>query len=69
MAKSVKEKEQTCSFCGRERKEVLVLVQGDEVAICESCAMQANKIIEEELGRKRNFPFRKILIQDVLKNF
>ena len=74
MAKSVKEQEESCSFCGRARKEVLVLVQGDEVAICESCAMQANKIIEEELGspakgKKKKFSLPKNFNPKRIKSF
>ena len=50
MSKSNKTADDSCSFCGRTRKEVLVLVQGEDVAICEGCTLQANKIVEEELG-------------------
>ncbi|MEO1715104.1 MAG: ATP-dependent Clp protease ATP-binding subunit ClpX, partial [Bacteroidota bacterium] len=45
-----------CSFCGREKSEVLILIAGIDGHICEMCVEQANDIIEEELysGTKRN---------------
>lgn len=38
-----------CSFCGRENKEVMVMVQGDDVAICDQCIGQASRIVEKEV--------------------
>ena len=38
-----------CSFCGREKSEVLILIAGIDGHICEMCVEQANDIIEEEL--------------------
>lgn len=46
----MKNKEQSCSFCGKKKKDTLLLISGLEGQICESCVEQANKIIEEELG-------------------
>lgn len=46
----MKNKEQSCSFCGRKKKDTLLLISGLEGQICENCVEQANKIIEEELG-------------------
>lgn len=54
MAKKSKELEQFCSFCGKDRKDVGVLVQGEIVAICDSCTDQAYKIVQEELGSFKN---------------
>ena len=37
-----------CSFCGRGRKEVSLLVSGNEVHICNYCIEKANAILDEE---------------------
>jgi ATP-dependent Clp protease ATP-binding subunit ClpX len=41
-------KETGCSFCGRPRNEVEMLIAGVTGHICESCVAQANTIISEE---------------------
>lgn len=41
-------KESGCSFCGRSRNEVGVLIAGVSGHICESCVQQAHSIIKEE---------------------
>ncbi len=38
-----------CSFCGRDKSDVLILIAGIEGHICESCVEQAETIIKEEL--------------------
>ncbi len=38
-----------CSFCGRTKKEVKMLISGINANICEDCIAQANQIIQEEL--------------------
>lgn len=39
-----------CSFCGRSRDEVKILIAGqDDVHICENCVDSAREIIEQEL--------------------
>lgn len=43
-----KKKEDHCSFCGRNRSEVQFLISGIEALICENCASQAFRIINEE---------------------
>ena len=46
-------KEAGCSFCGRQRAEVGMLIAGVTGHICESCVSQAHTIIkEEDLGAK-----------------
>src|SRR5207342_2562178 len=44
-------KQQTlhCSFCGRSRDEVKILIAGQEGHICENCVEHAREIIEQEL--------------------
>ncbi|TNF45946.1 MAG: ATP-dependent Clp protease ATP-binding subunit ClpX [Bacteroidetes bacterium] len=41
-------KEAGCSFCGRSRSEVGILIAGVSGHICESCVSQAHSIIKEE---------------------
>ncbi len=38
-----------CSFCGRSRDEVKILIAGQEGHICENCVEHAHEIIEQEL--------------------
>src|SRR6187431_764632 len=44
-------KQQTlhCSFCGRSRDEVKILIAGQEGHICENCVEHAQEIIGQEL--------------------
>ena len=51
-----------CSFCGREKKEVNVLIAGITGHICDSCIDQAHLIVKEEGGVKS-----KNEIEDTLK--
>jgi ATP-dependent Clp protease ATP-binding subunit ClpX len=41
-------KEASCSFCGRSRSEVNILIAGVTGHICDSCVTQANTIVKEE---------------------
>jgi ATP-dependent Clp protease ATP-binding subunit ClpX len=41
-----------CSFCGRSRDEVKILIAGQEGHICENCVDHAREIIEQELMTK-----------------
>src|SRR6185369_7036040 len=41
-----------CSFCGRNRDEVKILIAGQEGHICENCVEHAREIIEQELMLK-----------------
>jgi len=41
-----------CSFCGRSRDEVKILIAGQEVHICENCVDHAQEIILQELSLK-----------------
>lgn len=42
-----------CSFCGRSRDEVKILIAGQEGHICENCVEHAEEIIEQELNTKK----------------
>lgn len=44
-----------CSFCGREKKDVNLLIAGMEGHICDNCIEQAYSIIEEEFKKNENF--------------
>ena len=48
-----------CSFCGRDRKDVNILVAGANAFICDLCAEQANLIVREELKKKGEFKLNK----------
>ena len=41
-----------CSFCGRTREEVKILIAGQDVHICENCGERARAIIEQEVTSK-----------------
>ena len=44
-----------CSFCGREKKEVNLLIAGMEGHICDRCIEQAYTIVEEEFKSDKEF--------------
>lgn len=52
---SPKGKEDKCSFCGRKKAEVNLLLAGIEGHICDNCAEQAYNIIQEELKNTPDF--------------
>ena len=54
-------KETTCSFCGANRANVQMLIAGVSGHICDSCAIQANRIVSEEVGETN-------VSKDILKN-
>jgi len=43
-----------CSFCGREKKDVNVLIAGITGHICDSCISQASAIVQEDAGVKNH---------------
>ncbi len=49
-----------CSFCGRTKKEVNVLIAGVSGHICDSCIDQAHQIIAEETKEKESFNINEI---------
>ena len=46
-----------CSFCGRTRKDVKLLITGVSGNICESCAEQASEIVKETFKAKNENGF------------
>ena len=50
-----------CSFCGRSRDEVKILIAGQDGHICENCVEHAREIIDQDLtvkDDKRNSSFK-----------
>ena len=60
-----------CSFCGREKKDVELLIAGVDGHICDRCAEQAYSIILEELKRENKFDLKgvKLLKPVQIKEF
>ncbi len=46
------EKDISCSFCGRKKSDVDILIAGITGHICNHCIDQANSIVKEELAQK-----------------
>nr|WP_319482579.1 ATP-dependent Clp protease ATP-binding subunit ClpX [uncultured Draconibacterium sp.] len=68
---SDKEKMDKCSFCGREKKEVNLLIAGIDGHICDRCADQAHSIIQEEVKTSSSFDLDdiKLLKPKEIKDF
>ncbi len=45
-----------CSFCGKNKKDVELLISGVEAHICDKCVIQANQILNEEAKIKTGKP-------------
>jgi ATP-dependent Clp protease ATP-binding subunit ClpX len=60
-----------CSFCGREKRDVNLLIAGIEGHICDRCAEQAHSIIIEELKKDISFDMdgMKLMKPLEIKNF
>jgi len=48
-----KQNQDKCSFCGKAKDEVFLLISGPDVFICDECVMQANLIVNEEQSQKK----------------
>lgn len=44
----------TCTFCGRSRREVDLLINGMSGCICNDCAQQAYEIVKEQLKQQKS---------------
>ncbi|MFW5886507.1 MAG: ATP-dependent Clp protease ATP-binding subunit ClpX [Bacteroidota bacterium] len=49
-----------CSFCGRDKRDVNILIAGISGHICDNCIEQAYDIIQEETRKKGDFDYNKI---------
>ncbi|HRS53592.1 MAG TPA: ATP-dependent Clp protease ATP-binding subunit ClpX [Bacteroidales bacterium] len=60
-----------CSFCGRENKDVELLIAGIDGYICDSCIIQAQAILNEELAIKASKKFNNfnLLKPKEIKNY
>jgi ATP-dependent Clp protease ATP-binding subunit ClpX len=47
-----KDTELSCSFCGRSKGDVGLLISGIDAHICEDCIHQGNEIVINESGGK-----------------
>lgn len=48
---------ETCTFCGRSKRDIKLLINGLNGCICEECASQAYHIVQEQLGYMKNDDF------------
>jgi ATP-dependent Clp protease ATP-binding subunit ClpX len=44
----------SCSFCGRNKKDVDLMISGIHAHICDKCISQAQQILDEEVKTKKN---------------
>ena len=56
----MRESDNKCSFCGRPKKEVKLLITGTNAQICDNCVVQANEIINEEAKAQPHFDISKV---------
>ncbi len=49
--------EVTCSFCGRSKKDVDLMISGIHAHICDKCVTQASQILQEEKRSKNDAGF------------
>jgi ATP-dependent Clp protease ATP-binding subunit ClpX len=62
---------QYCSFCGKTKDEVMMLISGMEAHICDDCVTKASQIIQEDLRlrKKKGFELPKDLKPKTIKFF
>lgn len=56
-----------CSFCGRNRNEVNLLIAGSDGFICDECATQAYDIVQEEMRSKSSLDLDNIEVKKPLE--
>ena len=49
-----------CSFCGRTKNQVNLLIAGQTGHICDTCAEQAYNIVSEEFKKRGEFDLNQI---------
>ncbi len=52
--------QQRCSFCGREKSQVKLLIAGIDAHICDSCIAQAQSILQEEMASRHEKSIKEI---------
>lgn len=63
---------QFCSFCGKPKNDVMILIAGMEAHICETCVGQAQQIVQEELqhqNKSQGFQMNNHLKPKNIKSF
>jgi ATP-dependent Clp protease ATP-binding subunit ClpX len=60
-----REKDLTCSFCGKSQKDVRKLIAGPSVYICDECVELCNDIITEEYEREDYYATRAMVPKPV----
>ncbi|MDP5140173.1 MAG: ATP-dependent Clp protease ATP-binding subunit ClpX, partial [Spirosomaceae bacterium] len=65
----MKVKEPKCSFCGRPKNEVELLLSGNDGHICNDCIIQGNDIVKQELFGVEAEPEEKELKPAALPTF
>ena len=64
-------REDKCSFCGRPRSAVGLLISGESSYICDSCVAQANEIIEGQMRamKAQSFDKKKLKTPKEIKEY
>ncbi len=60
-------KQNICSFCGRPERDVPLLLSGIDGYICSDCAMQAYRIVQDNIATKSSSSFGDFGLNDVPK--
>jgi ATP-dependent Clp protease ATP-binding subunit ClpX len=61
MNRKTRDKDLTCSFCGKSQKDVRKLIAGPSVYICDECVELCNEIITEEYEREDYYATRALV--------
>ncbi|MBE9492286.1 MAG: ATP-dependent Clp protease ATP-binding subunit ClpX [Bacteroidetes bacterium] len=56
-------KHQRCSFCGRDKSHTKLLIAGIDAHICDSCVIQAQSILQEEIAISSEATFKNIEVK------
>jgi ATP-dependent Clp protease ATP-binding subunit ClpX len=52
--------QQRCSFCGRDKSQTKLLIAGIDAHICDSCVLQAQSILQEEMASRSEAKFKNV---------
>jgi len=52
--------QQRCSFCGRDKAQTKLLIAGIDAHICDSCVIQAQTILHEEMATRSEAKFKNV---------
>ncbi len=65
MNRKIREKDLTCSFCGKSQKDARKLIAGPSVYICDECVELCNDIVTEEYEREDYYASRALIPKPV----